>query len=153
VLSLAIRESAAASLSCGGSTAASSGAWTGDSSDDAEWNEASDTSDDAETGCAARPEGADTRVGEADREAGETMLLDKTGNEGRVDCKENHGCARICAMLSRLDGSTCRMFLIRSRASVNARQPTWKQGGSNALPSDNHSGSSNTPLMTFARMT
>ena len=44
---------------------------------------ASEASDDVEAGCAARRDGADTRVGEADREVEGTGMLSE-GSEGRV---------------------------------------------------------------------
>ena len=78
---------------------------------------ASEASDEVDIGCAARTEGADASVGEVGRDVeGTGMVME--GNEGDVCCRANHGWARICAIVNRFEGSTCRILLMRARASA-----------------------------------
>lgn len=82
-------------------------------SEEAEWKLLSEA---AEDGCGTNKDGGETSVGDAEREA-VWLSAGAGGLATTFLCRENHGWAKICAIVNRFVGSTFSIFLIKSRAS------------------------------------
>lgn len=87
----------------------------GKGSSEAEWNVASEATEDV--GCGSTPRKGDVRVVIGGGDGGGTKLSRGLISTG-AGVSLNQGWSNICAIVRRFEGSMIRMFLIKSRASV-----------------------------------